>query len=138
MPEPAEPLATVTDYQGFVACLRRRITDLEVAIGSVEKLAGLAPAHLAHLLRGSRAFGPVSLGAVLGALGLKIAILHDPEQFDRIRHRLPRRAVTGARIRDVRLPFADRERSRLHQPADLERQEREQHHQDDDRDHRLA
>jgi hypothetical protein len=137
MPEPAEPLAEVRDYQQFVAVLRRRIIDLEVAIGSVEKLAGLAPAHLAHLLRGSRAFGPVSLGAVLGALGLKIAILHDAEQFDRIRHRLPRRAVTGARIRDVRLPFADRERSR-HQPAELGREDRQQHQEDDERGQHLG
>jgi hypothetical protein len=109
MPEPPEPLGVVTTYADFCAVLRRRIIDLNVSLGSVEKLAGLQPHHLTKILRGFRAFGPMSLDAALPALALKLVIMHDPEQMDRIRHRLPPRAVSGARIRDPHMPFAERE-----------------------------
>jgi hypothetical protein len=39
--------------------------------------------------------GSVSFGAVLGALGLKIAIIEDTEQLERIRHRLVGRDQGG-------------------------------------------
>jgi hypothetical protein len=112
MPEAPAPIAVVSDYQSFVATLRRRIIDMNVAVGSVERLAGLSPHHLERILRGSRAFGPASLGPALGALALKLVVVHDAEQMDRIRHRLPRRHTTGARIRDPGMRLAGRDGKR--------------------------
>jgi hypothetical protein len=40
----------------------------------------------------------MSLTAVIGALGLKLAILEDPEALARIRHRLTQRQIDGERL----------------------------------------
>jgi hypothetical protein len=55
MPEP-EPPAVISTYAEFCAVLRRRIVDMNVSVGAVERVAGLQPHYLEKVLRGFRAF----------------------------------------------------------------------------------
>jgi hypothetical protein len=99
-----EPLAVVTDYPGLIAALRRRVVELGTTIHAVDALSGLADRHVEKLLapKMPKCLGPISLGAVLGCLGLKLAIIPDDEALAKVRDRLPpRRSHAGKQIREM-------------------------------------
>jgi hypothetical protein len=89
-------IATVDDYQGFVAALRTRIAELGTTFGAVDDLAGIPDGYLSKCLvpkdidpmLTARAFGRHSLGPVLGALGLKLIVAVDEEAAAKIMPRL--------------------------------------------------
>jgi hypothetical protein len=64
-----------------------------------------------RVLRGYRGISPANMDAILGALSLKIALVHDEQQFAKMRLRLPRRGGRGLHINED-LPLAHRERDR--------------------------
>jgi hypothetical protein len=71
----------------------------------VDEVAGLPQRYTAKLLapKGLKSLGRISMGPILGALGLKLAVLPDDEALARIRHRLPKsrngpKLDDGARI----------------------------------------
>lgn len=101
----AEPLAIVVDYAGLVTALRQRIVELGTGMESVDAVAGLPARYTSKLLsRNYRSsLGQVSLGPILGALGLKLALLHDDEALARVRHRLPPRGPQGPKLDDAEL-----------------------------------
>jgi hypothetical protein len=84
-------LATVRSYTDLVAAIRGRIIDLKTTYDSVDALAGLADRHTSKLICWLKHYGPISLGATLGALGLMLIVVVDTEQFERIRGRLAAR-----------------------------------------------
>jgi hypothetical protein len=98
-----EPLAIVTDYPQLIAVLRRRVVELGTSLRAVDELAGLPDHYVQTLLAlgGRRSLGRTSMGPILGALGLKLAVLPDDEALARIRHRLPPRAPCGPQLHDA-------------------------------------
>jgi hypothetical protein len=96
----ARTLATVRDYGGLVEALRARCDELNVAGITLDDLAGLAVGHVNKLLcpQPMRVLGPVSLPALLGALGLQLIVAEDPEALARVQARLtPRTPGTATR-----------------------------------------
>ena len=57
---------------------------------TIDEMAGLQPGYTSKQVcrPAMRRLGHVSLGLVLGGLGLKLTISEDPEQVERIRRRL--------------------------------------------------
>ena len=89
-------IATVDDYQGFVAVLRARVAELGTTFNAVDELAGIPDGYLSKCVVPTnidaairmRAFGRHSLGPVLGALGLKLMVVADEEATAKIKPRL--------------------------------------------------
>ena len=76
----------------MVRVLRARKKALGLTDMVVDELAGLCGGHTAKVMTGRRRPGYVSLGALLGAMGLKLLIVEDPEQIARVSARwTPRR-----------------------------------------------
>jgi hypothetical protein len=96
-----QPLAIVSSYGELIACLRRRAEELAVSNSTLDAATGLADSYCAKLLarRPSRALGPLSLGLMLEALGLRLAVVEDPEVLARARSRLVRRRRNGVHRR---------------------------------------
>jgi hypothetical protein len=84
-------LATVTDYADLVGALRQRCDQLNVTFEQVDEVAGFCDRYTSKLLcpsaRPLRKFGHVSLGVLLGALGLKLQLVEDPAALARVRDR---------------------------------------------------
>ena len=93
--EAIEPLAVVTDHRGLVTALRLRITELGTGLDSVDEVAGLPDGYTGKVLVGRHGLGPISLGAILGALAVKIVLVSDEEALARVRRRLPPRGPRG-------------------------------------------
>jgi hypothetical protein len=91
----AEPLAVVVDYDGLLAALRQRAIELNTPLESIDHVAGLTARYTGKLLGKTRVLGPMSFGALLGALALKLAVMPDNDALARIRHRLPARDASG-------------------------------------------
>jgi hypothetical protein len=98
--EAIEPLAIVATYDDLVAVLRQRIVELGVGMETVDAIAGLADRHTAKLLAPHpvKKLGPVSLGALLGALALRLRVESDDEALKQLRHRLTQRQPGGQKI----------------------------------------
>jgi len=80
-------VATCANYLGLVAAFRARIAELGISYETVDQLAGWADTYATKLLGEEpiRHFGPMSLDAVLGALGVRIALIEDAAALDRVR-----------------------------------------------------
>jgi hypothetical protein len=84
-------IAEVNSYRGLVEALLSRKDELDVSFETLDHVAGLPVRYSAKVLCArQKTLGPTSLGALLGALALKLAIVSDEEQFARIQHRLVR------------------------------------------------
>jgi hypothetical protein len=94
----AQPLATVTDYAGLIAALRERLADLNTTMSAVDTVAGLPEYYTAKIMSGARSVGPISFGPLLGALGLKLAVMSDEAALSKVRHRLPLRGRMGPKL----------------------------------------
>ena len=87
---PAAPLAVVRDYDGLRAALRARADQLQVTRLVLDDATGLPAGYCAKLLAPvpSKNLGCVSLGLLLGALGLKLLVVQDDEALARIKGKL--------------------------------------------------
>jgi hypothetical protein len=84
-------LDMVDGYRGLVQALLSRKDELDVSFETLDHVAGLPVRYSAKVLCArQKTLGPTSLGALLGALALKLAIVSDEEQLARIQHRLTR------------------------------------------------
>jgi hypothetical protein len=81
-------IGEVTGYRGLVEALLSRKDELDVSFETIDHVAGLPVRYSAKVLGRQKMLGPTSLGALLGALALKLAIVSDEEQLARIKHRL--------------------------------------------------
>jgi hypothetical protein len=90
-------IAVVGDYSGLIAALRDRCEALNVSNAMLDEVAGLPSGYVGHVLgvRPSRQLGRLSLGLVLGALGVKLIVAEDPEVLERVRGRLVKRRRNG-------------------------------------------
>jgi hypothetical protein len=100
MSDTLAPLAIVTDYLGLVTALRRRIVELGTGMESVDAVAGLPNGYASKLLsrNNKTSLGRVSMGPLLGALGLKLAVLPDDEALAKVIDRLPPRGTKGPKL----------------------------------------
>jgi hypothetical protein len=105
MSDTLAPLAIVTDYLGLVTALRRRIVELGTGMESVDAVAGLPARYTSKLLSRNykTSLGQTSMGPILGALGLKLAVLPDDEALAKVIDRLPPRGPQGPKLGDAEL-----------------------------------
>jgi hypothetical protein len=99
-------LAIISDYQGLIAVLRERAEQLDVSNETLDGVTGLASGYTGKIMgrKGHKPLGRLSLGLMLQALGLKLAVLEDPEQLARMRPRLTKRRGGSRRGQVVREP----------------------------------
>ena len=129
----------------LVAVLRERRDELNVSHSTIDALAGISEGHFSKIVceRPLKNLGPVSLGAILGALGLgivKIIIDEDPQAAARVAGRwVPRRRKPNPKKPAVWSVVADggekqRSFSFVHREREQAPDERQAH--DDDHDAR--
>lgn len=99
----ARELGTARSYDELQDILRARIDDLDVSRHTVDHIAGLPMGHTGRLLgpRQTKRIGHISLGALLGALGLALVVVEDLEALDRVRSRLVKRQSQQTRPKNA-------------------------------------
>jgi hypothetical protein len=87
-------LKTVRSYYDLVDAFRARVLELGTDFEEVDRVAGYTETYTSKLLapRPSRNFGEVSLGSMLGALGLELHVVENPAATAKAKQRLKRRA----------------------------------------------
>jgi hypothetical protein len=87
-------IAVFNDYPGFLAALRLRAAELQVATsGPANAVAGLPDKYLQKILgpRPIRRIGMGSLAGVLQILATELWLVADPKAFQRFTSRVPKR-----------------------------------------------
>jgi hypothetical protein len=89
----------IRSWNELQVALRQRAETLDVSRELLDDLTGLQSGYCAKLLspKPVRRIGRVSLGALLGALGLKLILAEDREQMEKIKTRLVRRERSPSR-----------------------------------------
>jgi hypothetical protein len=89
-------VTTLNGYAGLIEVFRRRFDELGITGETADHLGGIAAGHTTKLLTRDhlKKFGPVTLGAILGVLGMKLVAVVDEEALAQISRRL-----TPARFR---------------------------------------
>jgi hypothetical protein len=77
---PMEPIGTFTDYQGFIALLRRRKAELGLSDLALDAAADLTHGHTSKLLGPghTKGLGAMTFTPLLDALGLSGRLFADP------------------------------------------------------------
>jgi hypothetical protein len=86
-------IAVVRDYDTLVDALRARRDELKITHAVIDDVSGLHSGYASKLMSDPpiKGFGRVSLGPILGSLGLQLLVVVDPEGFKRVRSRLDER-----------------------------------------------
>ena len=92
-PAEPDPSELVRDYNGLIAGFRARADFLNVSRLSIDDASGLSRGLSSKLLSmpPMRCLGPISLGAILGTLGLAIVLVEDPIATARFSEKMPKR-----------------------------------------------
>jgi hypothetical protein len=71
------------------------MVELNITFETLDCVGGLSPRYAQKLLGSTptKRLGEVSLGCVLGALGLRLIVVEDPEQLARVKDRLTPREI---------------------------------------------
>jgi hypothetical protein len=90
LPSVLGEVTTLNGYAGLIDIFRARFDELGITGECSDHLGGLASGHTTKLLTKGhmKRFGPVTLGAILGVLGVKMVITVDQEQLAQISGRL--------------------------------------------------
>jgi hypothetical protein len=89
---------SVTDYAQLLDVIMRRMAELSVPYDVLDETAGL-PARYSQKILGlnpCKRFGEISLGCILGALGLRLVVMPDPEALHKVERRLRARQLRHA------------------------------------------
>jgi hypothetical protein len=88
-------LAVIRSYADPRQVLSRRAHDLDVSRLVLDEVAGMPSGYCGKLLgKGQvKTLGPVSMGPILGALGLVLVVVEDTEQLERVRPKLTKRKI---------------------------------------------
>jgi hypothetical protein len=88
------------DYDALIAVFVRRAANLGLSHAALDDLAGLADGFVSKVFGPSKVkrLGPMSLFALLPALGLKITLVEDPDALRRYGGRARRRHTLQARV----------------------------------------
>jgi hypothetical protein len=98
------PIGVTADYHGLQKILRGRAEQLGLSRETIDSLAGFTTGHAAKLLAPTpyRRLGQMSLGAMLGALGLRLIVVEEePETLEKLRARWVKRVEAQVRWRDA-------------------------------------
>jgi hypothetical protein len=85
----------IRSYDDLIEVARRRMMELLITYETLDAVSGVQSGYGAKLLCPGRikTFGPMSFCAIMGALGIKLVAVEDPEAVARLRHRwTPRQA----------------------------------------------
>jgi hypothetical protein len=94
-PPQLRPIALVREYGELIQGLRDRAEELNVSRETLDAVSGLQSGYTAKLLVGLKGLGRVSLGPLLGSMGLVIVLAEDQDALARVRHRLVPRHPQG-------------------------------------------
>ena len=88
-------LGVCHDYGGLHRILRDRAEELNVSRTTLDEAAGFTSGHASKLLapRPLKKLGATTLGLMLQVMGLKLVVVEDPEQLQRISAKLIAREV---------------------------------------------
>jgi hypothetical protein len=108
-------LAEATDYDGLIAAIRNRAAELQVAGETLDEISGLPNRYCAKLIgpKPIRRIGAISLGPLLGALGIKLIIAEDEDALRRVAGRLRKRDARLVRNSVVHLTKTKREYQKM-------------------------
>jgi hypothetical protein len=98
----------ITDYASLHAILRARADALRLSRASIDTIAGFADGYASKLLAPNavKILGERSLGPMLTVLGIKLAVLEDPEALARYQSR--RKPRTEHQVREGMRTIAGR------------------------------
>ena len=90
--------AEVRDYSELIFALKQRMHELGVTMETLDDIAGLPTRYASKLFapRAMKTLGKISLGPLIGALGLKLIVTEDAEQLALVRSRLTKRRSAPA------------------------------------------
>jgi len=91
-------LGEARNYDELVALFRRRCVELGTSMETLDLIAGTPSRYVSKLLCSMpiKHLGPISMGLMLGALALKLQIMVDHEQEEKIKDRLIPKASSPA------------------------------------------
>jgi hypothetical protein len=83
----------IRTMEDLAAALRAKREDIDVACETIDEIAGLTHGHVARITAPipTKGLGSKSLPAVLGALGVALMLVDDPDQIVRVRGRWTKR-----------------------------------------------
>lgn len=89
----ARIIGSAVDYDGLIAVLRDRVTELNITHATLDNLTGLQSGYCGKILGqlGVRSLGPISLGPMLQALAVKMVIVEDVEAAQKMAPRWEKR-----------------------------------------------
>jgi hypothetical protein len=95
MTAPIRSMAELTE------ALRQRRDTLDISHETIDEISGLQPGYAGKLLapRAPRNLSYNSLGLILGALGVGLELVEDPEQVKRVKGRWQKRKPFGPRYK---------------------------------------
>ena len=85
--------AEVRDYTELIQALKNRMHELGVTMETLDDIAGLPTRYVSKIFapRAMKTLGKISLGPLIGALGLKLIVAEDAQQLALVRSRLTKR-----------------------------------------------
>jgi hypothetical protein len=88
-------LGTARSYDELLNIVRQHVEELDVSRETVDYASGLQSGYAAKILgpKKIKRLGSVSLPLILETLGLRLAVQIDPDSFERITAKLPKREV---------------------------------------------
>jgi len=101
IPNAPRVVGVATNYLELIQSFRARLAELEISYETLDEIAGWTTRYGSKLLASepSRNLGPIALDAMLGATGLKIALIEDRERLESSRRRNSRRSRRRPRRR---------------------------------------
>lgn len=113
---PPKVLASITDYSQMLLAFRARANERQIAISSDEAahVAGLSDRRLTQILslrtlhntQSVRRVGILSLGPLLGVLGVKLLMVEDPVAIKRFGNRLENRNSNLVHTGTIEIKFS--------------------------------
>lgn len=81
-----KPLAEIRNYDDLHRALRARVDEVNISRTAIDELSGLPDGYAGKLLGNAQVkkLGPLSMGALLQALGLKLHLVEDTDQSARM------------------------------------------------------
>jgi hypothetical protein len=108
MPDDRRIIWEVTDYGSLLDGLRARLKELDVATATVEGVTGLTHGYVSKILRHRSGRLPLSrmrpftVGILLQGLAVKLLMVEDARELERIKGRLQRRGKSGPRVGEIK------------------------------------
>ncbi len=111
MSEDRAALAEIRDYDDLVAAANARMAELGITFATLDAVSGVQEGYSAKLLgaicerKRMKHFGPMSFGAIFGALRVKFVMVEDPNATKNLAARLQKRRYRGKMLRMASIPW---------------------------------